>query len=280
MLNHSDERPDKAFARLLRDHFLAFKELFFESGKQQDSIAVWLVGMSTGAIAIMISQVGKLNSALYPTLKWSVGFLTGTIVLGLLFRIFHLFLQDRERSDMSFIVSWLSGFMQPSEEPPVELPEDAKAGFIAWLLYKHMGQDIDPDWLTYIENENDVEYWKKRYEDHTETFHLLEEEKRKSIIRIFETFSAVMADLEGQPPLKYEDIKKTDKSMGVKKRRLRNICKYLYTLMCISFAVSVLFVSWGFITTDWKANQDSKTTSQQTISTVNQAQNNQTDKPE
>lgn len=57
MPNHIDDRPDKAFARLLRDHFLAFKELFLESGKQQDSIAIWLVGMSTGSIAIIISTI-------------------------------------------------------------------------------------------------------------------------------------------------------------------------------------------------------------------------------
>ena len=69
-----------------------------------------------------------------------------------------------------------------------------------------MGKEIDPEWLTQIEIENNVEYWRNRYEEHTETFHLLEEEKRKSIIRIWETFSAVMADLEGQIPLKYGDI--------------------------------------------------------------------------
>ena len=135
MPEQTDDRPDKAFARLLRDHFLSFKEMIFESSKQQDSIAVWLVSMSTGAIAITISQIGKLNPALYATLKWSVGFLTGTIILGLLFRIFHLFLQDRDRFNVSYMVSWLAGRSEPSQEPPVNLLEDADAGFIAWLLY-------------------------------------------------------------------------------------------------------------------------------------------------
>ena len=77
MPNQIGDRPDRAMARLLRDHYLSFKEIFLESGKQQDSIAVWLVGMSTGSIALIISQFGKLSPNLYAALKWSVGFLTG-----------------------------------------------------------------------------------------------------------------------------------------------------------------------------------------------------------
>ena len=48
MLNQTDDRPDETLAKSIRDHFLAFKESFFEPSKQQDSIVVWLVGMSTG----------------------------------------------------------------------------------------------------------------------------------------------------------------------------------------------------------------------------------------
>ena len=111
MPNWSDRKPEQVLARFLRDYLLSFKEMVFESGKQQDSIAVWLVGMSTGAIALIIAQSGKSSPmlfALYPTLKWGVGFLTGTIILGLLFRIFHLLLHEKERYNLMSIASWLA----------------------------------------------------------------------------------------------------------------------------------------------------------------------------
>lgn len=92
MPNQINDKPDQAFARFLRDHLLAFKEIIFESNKQRDNIVVWLVGMSTGSIALIISQFGKFNPTLYAALKVCVFFLTVTIICGLLFRIFHLLL--------------------------------------------------------------------------------------------------------------------------------------------------------------------------------------------
>ena len=280
MPDHINDRPDKAFARLLRDHFLSFKEIIFESGKQRDSIAVWLVGMSTGAIAITISQIGKLNHALYPVIKWSVGFLTGTIILGLLFRVFHLFLQDRDRFNMSYVVSWLAGWGEPSQEPPVNLPEEADAGVIAGLLYNHMGIDIDPNWLASIAIENDVESWRKQYEGYTESYYLSAETREETLRDAFNRFCEVMTNLEGVPLLTHQQIEKMDNSMGVRKRRLRKACTFFYTSMCISFAISVLIISYGFIKTDLKELQSTVITNQKVISPANQVQNTQTDKPE
>ncbi len=102
MPNHNNDRPDQAFAKSLRDQLASHKEIMFESGKQQDNIAVWLVGMSTGSIALIISQFRKFSTDLYPALKVSVSFLTATVTLGLLFRIFHLLLQEKDRGNWLF----------------------------------------------------------------------------------------------------------------------------------------------------------------------------------
>ena len=278
MPNHIDDRPDRAVARLLRDLFLYFKEMFFEYDEQQDSVAVWLVGMSTASIALIISQYGKFSSALYPTLKWSVGFLTGTIMLGLLFRIFHLLLQERKRYNLGYTVSWLSVRSEDSTEPPINLPEDVSARYIAVCLYNHMGIYIEPDLLREIEIKNDVDYWRDRYEEYSALYYRSEELKHQSRMLMLEEFYAVMADLEGIPLEKYKETLEKGKSAGVQKRRIKKICTLSYIFMCISFTISITIISWGFITTDLKANQPTKTTNQQTIAPAKQVPPTQTDK--
>lgn len=215
MSNHNNDSPDQAFARSLRDHLLSYKETMFESGKQQDSIAVWLVGMSTGSIALIISQFGKFSPALYPSLKASVIFLTVTTILGLLFRIFHLLLQEKERNNLLFSQAWLVGY---SEE-------------------------------------------------------LTESSAVKSML---ESFSKFVANLEGIPIEKYQKTVRSSKSVGTQKRRLKRFCKISYILMCISFAVSVSFISYNFVKTDLKVNPTSAT-NQKAVSPSKQVQPAQTD---
>ena len=142
MPNQDNAGPDQAavrFARLLRNQFLVFKEFMVEANKQADNIAVWLVGMSTGSIVLIISQLQRFNPTLYPALKISVFFLTLTVVFGLLFRIFHRLLQAHERENLMLINTWLAGYSEFSTAIPIELPEDASAGSIALALYRSMG---------------------------------------------------------------------------------------------------------------------------------------------
>ena len=281
MPNPNNNRPDQVLARFFRDHFLSFKEMMFESGKQQDSIAAWLVGMSTGAIALIIAQSGKFSPALYPALKWSVGFLTGTIILGLLFRIFHLLLQERVRINLISITSWLAAYSQPAAEPPNEMPEDASAELIAWYLYDHMGIDMTPEFMIDIQTKNDVDYWRNQYEEYTTSYRRLEEANKRALEHMIEGLYTRIADLEGSPAQTYEQIVNIDesnKSKGIWKRRIGKLCTLSYILMCISFAISVLFVSYGFIKTDLKVNPSSATTNQTVVSPSQQVQSTQTEK--
>ena len=244
MHNQNNERPDQAIARLLRDYSHSFKEIIFESGKQQDSIAAWLVGLSTGSIALIISQFGKFDPALYSTLKVSVLFLTGTIIFGLVFRIAHLCLQDRERNDFGYIIGWLSGHSVRSTEVPIKLPEDSSAEFIASCWYNLMGFDMTPELRADIRTKNDVEYWRKEYEQTTQLFSRLNESEHEMRMNMLEDFDAIIAKLDGRPPRKYEQIGERDNSAGIRKRRIRKTCTFSYILMCISFGISVLIISF------------------------------------
>ena len=278
MPNQNNDKPDQAVARFLKDHLLSFKEIMFESSKQQDNIAVWLVGMSTGSIALIISQFGKFNPTLYLALKISVLFLAATIILGLLFRIFHLFLQDHNRNDLMRINGWLAGYSEFSTEVPIELPEGSSAQFIALCLYNYVGIDVEPEFIESVKIEGDVEHWRNQYEEYAKSYRNLEEAKDQVVEGMVENFHEFLARLEGVSPQQFKQTIENDKSMGIRKRRLKKSCNIFYILMCISFAVSVSFISCSFISMDLKVNHSSAPTDQKAIAPSKQIQPIQTDK--
>ena len=272
MPNQNDDRPDQTIARFLKDHLLSFKEIMFESSKQQDNIAVWLVGMSTGSIALIISQFGKFNPSLYLALKISVLFLATTIILGLLFRIFHLFLQEHDRNDLMRINGWLTGYGEFSTEIPIELPEGSSAEFIALCLYHYMGTDVEPEFIESVKIKGDVEHWRNQYEEYAKSHRNLEEAKGQVVEGMVENFHEFLARLEGVSPQQFKQTIENDKSTGIRKRRLKKSCNIFYILMCISFAVSVSFISCSFISIDLKVNNSSAPTDQKSIAPSKQVQ--------
>ena len=278
MLNQFDKRSDQEIAGFIKDNLPFFQEMYFESGKQQDNITVWLVGLSTGAIAIIISQIVKFNHSLHLSLKLSVFFLSVTVMLGLFFRILHLLLQKKDRRDMASIKGWLIGYTKSSTIPLIELPEDTPAELIVEILHRHMELDTDIDSIKEVAAKKDVEEWREVYKEYTIRHQRLEEIDQQAVKRMIEGFFEFIADLEGVPPQTYEQFSQTDKSAGVQKRRLRKLCTSSYILMCISFAVSISIISWSFITTDLKANQPATTANQKTIAPAKQVQPTQTNK--
>ena len=268
MPNQSNRQPDHSVARFLRDNILSSKHMLSESSKQQDNITVWLVGMSTGAIAIIISQFGKLSPDIYATLKWSVGFFTATITLGLFFRVSHLFFQDKEQLNIASTVAWLDRYLDPA----IDLPKDASAGLIAMYLYDRLGLTMELDQLRDIEANNDVEYWRNEYKNHIALNYQLEQLKHNNALLVIEDFHAHVAKLEEIPLHKYKQRMQDNKSRGIKKPHLRYACTFFYSAMCISFAVSVLCISYGFIKTDLKANPPSASTNQRDLAPSKQLQ--------
>jgi hypothetical protein len=260
-------------AEFLRDHLLSSRDSYFELTKQLDNIAVWLVGISTGSIALIVSQMGKFNLGLHLALKITVICLSLTIILALLFRVFHLFLQIKERDDFFGLIGFLSGSSEPSTVVPDKLPDGLSAKVIAECIYFYMGQDLRGD-LSYNQ---DVELWRNRYQEHVQIhkeFEKLDSESQQSFTKDFYTF---IANSEGIP---VESIEKTvkgdDISRGIRKRRLRRCCQIFYVLMCFTFAVSVLIISYSFMKTDFKTNSSATSTNQKTVAPSKQAQPDQT----
>ena len=161
-----------------------------------------------------------------------------------------------------YINGWLTGYSEFFTEIPIELPENSSAEFIAFCLFNHMGIDMKPNFMESVKTNNDVEYWRKQYEEYTALYRSLEEAKDQIVQRMLEDFYECVARLEGVPPHQFKQIVEKNESAGPWKRLLKKLCKIFYILMCISFAVSVLFISCSFIKTDFKVNHSSITTKQ------------------
>ena len=125
---------------------------------------------------------------------------------------------------------------------------------------------MDPELLKSIEACNDVEYWRRRYEEYAAICRDLEEAKSQTVRNMAEKFWEYLASLDGLPPQQYKQSLEEDyKSIGSRKRRLKKFCYTLYILVCASFAISVLFISCSFIKADLKANYSSAPNHQKTI---------------
>ena len=277
MRSQNDNEPEMAVVKLFMDNVVTFKEMIFESSKQQDNVAVWLVGMSTGAVALIVSQYTKFTPDSHSALKWTVIILTVTIISGMLFRILHLFLQGREQHDLMVIMGWLSGHQNKPAEVPIELPADSSAEFIASRVFNLLGIERGPDWGQYIEMDNDVEYWRNQYEENVLLYNRLQEAKLQVALEKVKEIQSFIANLNGEPVDKFQRTPSEDRSTGIRKRRLKRSCEALYVVMCISFAVSVIFISLSFVNADLKKIDPSAKTSQTVISPAKQAEVTGTD---
>ena len=218
MPNHNNDKLDQAFARSFRDQLASHKVIMLEYSKQQDSVALWLVGMSTGSIALIISQFKKFDPALYPALKVGVFFLTTTIIFGLLFRILHLILQKQERINWQFSEDWLVGYSEEfTESPAIKSMIESFSEFVANLegipiqKYKQRGK-----------NNKSMGFWKRLLKMFCNIFYILMCISFAGSVSIISynfiktdfkaSPSAATADQKAISPTKQVQLDQTDKS--------------------------------------------------------------------
>jgi hypothetical protein len=106
----------------------------------------------------------------------------------------------------------------------------------------------------------------------------LEKAKDQVVEHMAENFCEFLAYLNGVTPQQYKHTVEGDKSVGIRKHRLKKSCNIFYILMCVSFAVSVLFISCSFISIDLKVDRSSVSTDQKALVPSKQIHPNQTDK--
>ena len=90
----------KQFHQILIDYLKEvipqYKKEVFERQRQTDNVVIWITGLSTGAIALILSQADNITFISLVDLKYTVFFLLCSIVAGVIFRAYIYTLEQVE----------------------------------------------------------------------------------------------------------------------------------------------------------------------------------------
>ena len=221
----------------LKEILPQYQQEVSERQRQTDNVVVWVSGLSTGAIALILSQFNNLF--IHPTcLKITVGFFLFAVVCGVTFRSFIYILEQLE----SILIMGLKGYCWGASSEfngPVKLTEHHTIDDIAKSLKEDMGLDYDK-WLQ--KDYLDRNFWIDHYNSWADFWRKTENEGLRNLGKVF-------APLLGKKPEEAEELffsKQDDKKTVQKTIRYRNICNWSYALMSVFFVLAILSITIGF----------------------------------
>jgi hypothetical protein len=215
-----------------------FKKEIFERQKQTDNVVVWVAGLSTGAIALVLvkSSSNPIIDILY--LKICVGFFLLTIISAVVFRSFFFNLQQKESDILMNFEGYCYGTTCDTYGP-ITITDQYTIKQIAESLKNDMGQNYD-HWL---ENENlDRAFWVEHYQSWADFWNKQEQEGIKNLAK-------ALAPLMGKLPQDVDEtiITQNDNATKIKNLvQLRKICHITYLGVMFSFLLAITTVALGF----------------------------------
>jgi len=227
----------------LMDWFLertpSYRQDALERQRQADGLVVWLVGLSSAAIALILSGKGTLGSISPLALKLAVGTAFLTIVCAVLFRVFSYGLGQVESGLMEGFLSFCSAY-RSTRHGPIEINENYSVEQIAERLKEDMGLNYD-HWLGkgYL----DRDFWLDMYKGFAKLWREQEAEGDRLLIK-------ALAPLIGKDPEEIAAAGRDEEGtmrLSRKANRFRKVCNWSFVLMTVFFVLSVAAVAVGFI---------------------------------
>ena len=224
---------------LYKNHLSRYQHEFTERHRQTDNIVVWLTAISTGAIALILSQSDKLHIDNPIFLKTSVALLVLSIICGVTYRSFFYPLEGLWAEKILYFEAYCYG--RTSEvSGPIEIKDFHRIEDIAKSLKNDMGLDYD-HWLEreYL----DRNFWVELYNSWADFW-------KKSEAEGIMDLSKAIAVLTNRNPDEAENIltlKTDDRSLRNKIKRYSSICNWSYQLMLIFFVLAIVCVAVGYI---------------------------------
>jgi len=227
---------------LYKNFLSRYQHEFMERQRQTDNVVVWLTAISTGAIALILSQSDKLHMDNPIFLKISVALLLLNIICGVTFRSFFYILEGLWSEKILYFEAYCFG--RTSEvSGPIEIKEFHRIEDIAASLKNDMGLDYD-HWL---EHEYlDRNFWVELYNSWADFW------KKSEAEGIMELSKAV-AILNNQNPDEAKNIltiQNDDSKIRSKIKRYSFICDWSYQLMLIFFVLAIVSVSIGYLSSN------------------------------
>ena len=222
-----------------KDLLPRYRQELLERQRQADHIMVWLTAISTGAIALILSQSANLNINDPIYLKVTITLLLLSIVFCVTFRAFYYPLEGLETDNLLYFEGYCYG-VTAEFHGPRDIDDAHTIQDIADYLKKDMGLDYD-HWLEHDYLNRD--FWVDHYNNWAKFWGKSEEEG-------LEQLSKAIAILNNENPEKAINIfkeKERDDSVRKKIIKYKFICNWSYQLSLIFFVLSVISVTIGYI---------------------------------
>jgi len=215
-----------------------YRQEALERQKQADGFVVWVVALSSGAIALILSEssVSPLVGPL--ALKIAVGSCLLTIVSAVIFRAFSYLLGQLEWELTAGFEGFCSGYRSESCGP-MEITEHHTIEQIVASLREDMGLDYD-EWLgkDYLTRD----FWVDHYNRFAEIWRTREGEGVRNLAR-------ALASLTGKKPQDIEALllqEGNSQGLSTKATRFRGVCNWSFVLMMVFFVLSIAVLAIAF----------------------------------
>lgn len=233
-------RSDEQIGSYLKVWIPEFRKDYVERLRQTDRVIVWLVGLSTGGLALLLSQYSKLDFALYGYIKWASIFLVVAIVSGVIFRGIFYLTEALEVSHLFNLEGFCHGIGMEANGPRT-LPEACTPVDIVGYLREDMGSEGYEKWL----NDNlPRDFWVKVYTGQADLWNQFEKDGMRRLGEILAPFLGKSVE-EGEAILleNPEQKKRSVKLLNV----LRKVRDGAYYFTLLGFLLAVVTISIGVI---------------------------------
>ena len=215
-----------------------YQQEVFERRRQTDNVVIWISGLSTGAIALILAQFNNLS--IHPIfLKITVALFLFTVVSGVTFRGFIYLFEQLESELLMGFKGYCYAATSVKFSGPIKLAEHHTIEQIAKSLKEDMGLDYD-SWLE--KDYLDRNFWVNHYNKWADFWNKAENEGLRNLGKAF-------APLLGKKPEETEELflSKQDNKQTIRRTiRYRNICDRSYGLLLVFFVLAILSITVGF----------------------------------
>ena len=225
-------RRDKLIKTALKKSYERNREDYIVRERHQDSIILWIVGLSFATIIMLLSNKISMPSSHFAIILYL--FLT-SIIAGILFRIVRYYLEDLELNALDYGIQYLETELL-GVTAPIDISR-APAEIIQRSL-KELGYDL----CGLIKNDMPIEQLREIYNKFAERYRAEEEKGIKDIYRFLEIF-------EGKKnPYEESSIDELIKNISNTPRRktFRFFKNALYLLTTLSFILAVILSVTSF----------------------------------
>jgi hypothetical protein len=212
-----------------------------------DKIIVWLIGLSTGAIALIFSSLDKLKFIDKVTLNWTLGFLAGSILFGIVGRVFNA---------IATYLGYKFSAIFDLEVKLLEIPHKPRklhGNESAEVIYQLMQEDFKADFPFILEQKKRLpeEQWHQVDENMRNLYDDYSEWSLSEIHFAIKEFNKIMISSFGLNENYFDKRRnKSNRVTGIIFRSL-NLWSYIYyTLSCIAFGSAVFKITVDYIRTN------------------------------